>query len=113
MSGQFGMLAERSAGSDRAPENDARLCHGRGDDVRVVALLRRALMEEIAVCAPRFQSRFHGGSGYRQIEEAQRGLVGLQFSRHETLPRPLTAAMQSARLSTSREENFQSGRPTG
>ena len=68
-------------------ENDAGLCQGRGDDVRIVALLRRALVEEIAVGAPRFQSRFHGGSGHRQIEEAQRSLVGLQFSRHETLPR--------------------------
>ena len=85
--GQLGMFAERSVGSNRAPENDAGLCHGRGDDVRIVALLRRALVEEIAVGAPRFQSRFHGGSGHRQIEEAQRGLVGLQFSRHETLPR--------------------------
>ena len=85
--GQFGMFAERSVRSNRAPENDAGFCHGRGDDVRVVALLGRSLVEEIAVGAPRFQSRFHGGSGHRQIEEAQRGLVGLQFSRHETLPR--------------------------
>ena len=74
-------------GSNRAPENDAGLCHGRSDDVRIVAFLRRALVEEIAVGAPRFQSRFHRGSRDRQIEEAQRGLVGLQFSRHETLPR--------------------------
>ncbi len=44
---------------DRAPENDARLLHGRSDDVRIVAFLRRALVEEIAVGAPRFQSRFH------------------------------------------------------
>jgi hypothetical protein len=36
---------------------------------------------------PSTQSRFHGGSGHRQIEEAQRGLVGLEFSRPETLPR--------------------------
>jgi hypothetical protein len=33
------MFAERSVGSNRAPENDAGLCHCRGDDVRVVALL--------------------------------------------------------------------------
>ena len=75
--GQLGMFAERSIRSNRAPENDAGLCHGRCNDVRIVALLRRALVEEIAVCAPRFQSGFHGGSGHRQIEEAQRGLVGL------------------------------------
>ncbi|MGY2930567.1 hypothetical protein ACVWZ6_000169 [Bradyrhizobium sp. GM6.1] len=75
----LGMFAERSVGSNRAPENDAGLCHGRGDDVWIVALFRRALMKQIAVGAPRFQSRFHGGSGHRQIEEAQRSLVGLQF----------------------------------
>jgi hypothetical protein len=85
--GLFGMFAERSVCSNRAPEKDAGLCHGCRDNVRIVAFLRRTLMEEIAVCAPRFQSCFHGGSGHRQIEEAQRGLVGLQFSRHETLPR--------------------------
>src|SRR5207237_8528466 len=113
MRGQLVLLADRSVGSARAPETDAGLCHGRRDNVRIVAFLRRALVEEIAVGAPRFQSRFHGGSGHRQIEEAQRGLVGLQFSRHETLPRPLTAAMRSARLFTSRAENFQSGRTSG
>ena len=50
IAGQFGMLAERSVGSDGTPENDARLRHGRGDDVRIVALLRRTLVKEIAVC---------------------------------------------------------------
>src|SRR5665647_3815324 len=30
--------------------NEARLRHGRGDDVRIVALLRRTLVKEIAVC---------------------------------------------------------------
>ena len=39
------MLAERSVGSDRAPENHAGLCHGRGDDVRIVALLPSALVD--------------------------------------------------------------------
>jgi hypothetical protein len=47
-------------------------------------------VEEIAVCAPRFQSRFHRGSGHRQIEEAQRGLVGLQFLAMRRFPAPLT-----------------------
>ena len=84
--GQLGMFAEGSVGSDGAPENDARLRHGRGDDVRIVALLRRALVEEIAVRAPRFQSRFHRRSGDRQIEEAQRSLIGLQFSGHRIDP---------------------------
>ena len=84
--GQLGMFAERSVGSNRAPENDAGLCHGRGDDVRIVALLRRALVEEIAVGAPRLQSRLHRWSGDRLIEEAQRGLIGLQFSGHRIDP---------------------------
>src|SRR4030081_3501489 len=44
--GQLGMFAEWSVGSDRAPKNDAGLCQGRGDDVGIVALLRRALVEE-------------------------------------------------------------------
>lgn len=80
--GKLGMFFERSVGPDRAPEYDARLCHGRSDDVRIIAFLRRALMKEIAVCAPRFERRFHGGSGYRQIEESERRLVGFQFSGH-------------------------------
>src|ERR1700676_4792734 len=80
------MLAEASVGSDGTPEDDARLRHGRCDDVRIVALLGRALMEEIAVGAPRFQSRFHRRSGDRLIEEAQRSLIGLQLSRHERSP---------------------------
>jgi hypothetical protein len=33
------------------------------------------------------ESRFHRRSGNRQIEKAQRSLVGLQFSCHEMLPR--------------------------
>src|SRR5207248_9728417 len=41
--GQLGMFAERSVRSNRAPENDAGLCHGGGDHVRIVVLLRRAL----------------------------------------------------------------------
>src|ERR1019366_2833514 len=65
------------------PENAARLRHGRGDDVRIMALLRRTLGKEIAVGAPRFQSRFHRRSGDHLIEETQRSLIRLQFSRHE------------------------------
>src|SRR3954471_9408793 len=81
------MFAERLVGANGAPENDARPCHSRGDDVRMVALLRRALVKQIAVGAPRLQSRLHGWRGDRLIEEAQRGLVGLQFSGHRSNPR--------------------------
>src|SRR3984893_18212754 len=80
------MFSERSVGSNLAPENDARLLHGRNDDVRIVTFLRRALMEKIAVRPPRFQSRFHRRSGNRQIEEAQRSLIGFQFSDHRPDP---------------------------
>src|SRR4029079_12754152 len=44
-------------------------------------------MEEIAIRAPHFQCGFHRRGGNGEIEEAQRGLVGLQFSRHEILTR--------------------------
>jgi hypothetical protein len=64
------MLAERRIGADGSPENDARFLHGRHDDVRIVAFLRRALVEEIAVSAPGFQGRLHRRSGDRLIEEA-------------------------------------------
>jgi hypothetical protein len=37
------------------------------------------LVEEIAVGAPRFQSRFHRRSGDRQIEEAERSLMVFSF----------------------------------
>lgn len=49
--GKFGVLAERSAGSDGTPKNDAQFLGGRGDDVWVVTFLRCVLVEEIAVCA--------------------------------------------------------------
>jgi hypothetical protein len=64
--GQLGVFAERSVGANRAPENDAGLCHGRRDNVRVVALLRRALAEEIAVCAPfaRLDAEFNPAVSY-------------------------------------------------
>jgi hypothetical protein len=66
------MLPEGSIGADGAPEDDARLRHGRSDDVRIVTFFRRPLMEEIAVGAPRSQSRFHRRRGDRQVEKAQR-----------------------------------------
>jgi hypothetical protein len=86
IAGQFSVLAEGSIGSDGAPEHNARLPHGRGDDVRIVTFLRRALVEEIAVRPPRFQSRFHRRSGDRQIEKTQRSLIGFQFSGHRSDP---------------------------
>src|SRR4051812_10158971 len=84
--GQLGMFAERSVGSNRTPEHDAGLCHRRRDDLRVIAFLRRTLMKEIAVCAPRLQRGLHGWRGDRLIEEAERGLIGLQFSAHRSDP---------------------------
>jgi hypothetical protein len=75
------MLPEWSLGADGSPENDARFLHGGDDDVRIVAFLCRALVEEIAVGTPGFQGRLHRRGGDRLIEEAERSLIGFQFSR--------------------------------
>ena len=83
------MLAKGSVGADGAPENDARLRHRRSDHVRIVALLGRALVEKIAVRAPRFRSRLHGRSGDRQVEEPQRGLEVFSFLAMRRFPAPL------------------------
>jgi hypothetical protein len=56
------MLAERRIGADGSPENDARFVHGRGDDVRIVAFLRRALVEEVAVSAQASRAAFIEGT---------------------------------------------------
>src|SRR6185437_684549 len=84
---QFGVFAEPSAGSHRTLEDDARFRHGRGDDVWIGAFLRHTLMEKIAVGAPRFQGGLHRRRCDGLLEEAQRGLVGLQLPRHAALPR--------------------------
>ena len=41
------MLGERPARSDGPAQHDARFCHGRGDDVRILAFLGRALMKRL------------------------------------------------------------------
>ena len=51
---QLGVFPKRSAGADGAFQNDGRCRHGRLDDLGIVALLCRALVEEIAVGAPGF-----------------------------------------------------------
>src|SRR6185369_13823557 len=53
-----------------------------------------ALAEEIAVGTPRFQSRFHRRRRDRQVEKAQRSLVGFQFSRHHAPPDGPTNAIR-------------------
>jgi len=77
------MLPEGSIGSHGTPENDAGLRQGGSDDVGIIAFLCDILMEEIAVRAPRFQRRLHGWRRDRQVEEAQRRLIGFQFPCHE------------------------------
>lgn len=66
------MLAERRLRPDRSLQDDAWLGQGRGDHIRIVALLRRALMEDIAVRAPRLQRSLHRGGRDRLVEEAKR-----------------------------------------
>src|SRR4051794_40335999 len=77
---QLGMLGERAVRADRTPEHHARLLHRCRDDVGVVGLLRGALMEQIGPGAPGVQCRLHRGRGDRLVVEAERGLVGLEFS---------------------------------
>src|SRR5258708_771186 len=76
------MLLEGPVRTYRTLEHDARFRHGRRHDVRILALLGRALVEEIAVGAPGFQGGLHRRRRYRQIEESQRSFVGLQLPRH-------------------------------
>jgi hypothetical protein len=80
------MLGESSTRSDGPAQHDARLGHGRGDDFRIRGFLGGPLMEEVAVGAPGLQGGLHPRRRYRLVEEAQRGLVGLQFSRHDARP---------------------------
>jgi len=60
----------RRSRSLRRAASSAGCRHGRRDDVGILALLRRALVKEIAVGTPRFQSRFHRRRRYRKIEKA-------------------------------------------
>jgi hypothetical protein len=64
------MLSERALRSDRASQNDAWLGHGRGNNCRVIGLLRETSLELARFHAPGFHSRLHGRRGDGQIEEA-------------------------------------------
>ena len=59
---QLGVLAEGAVRADRSLEDNARLRHGRGEYVRVGALLRRTLMKQIAVGAPASRAAFIDGA---------------------------------------------------
>ena len=74
--------AEPSIRSRGSLEDHTGLAHCRGDNLGIVSLPGDSLMEEIAAGAPSFQSRFHRRRRDREIVKAQRGLVGLEFSRH-------------------------------
>jgi len=114
--GQLCMLAEGSVRSDGPPENDARFGHGRGDDVWIVAFLCSSLVEEIAIGAPRFPGPPSLTARRLPDRKAQRSLVGLQFSRHDTLPAPPTERQYDPPFPLSREQGVgetreQRGRP--
>lgn len=68
---------------DWPPENHAGVGHGRGHDVGIVNFLRGALVEKIALRPHASRVAFIDGRSDCLVEEAQRGLIGLQFSRHE------------------------------
>jgi transaldolase len=74
-------------GQRGAPQEDAEVQGLHGKTAIANARLAYEVYEKVAASDRWVQSRFHRRSGYRQIEEAQRSLVGLQFPRHETLPR--------------------------
>jgi hypothetical protein len=69
------MLLEHPAGADRTPQHDTRLRHGRGDDVRIVAFLRRAKVTKAK--APGMYG--DGGGLYLQVAGGNRlvGTMGL------------------------------------
>jgi hypothetical protein len=50
-------------------------------------------MKEVAVRAPRFQSRLHRWRGDRLLEETHRRLIGFQLSRRERFPRITAGAL--------------------
>jgi len=77
IAGQFGVFLEWAIRTHRTLEHDARLRRGGRHDVRILALLGRALVEEIAVGSPGFESSLHRGRRYRLVEESQRSFVGL------------------------------------
>jgi hypothetical protein len=56
------MLLEAPIRTHRTLEHDTRLRHGHRHDVRILALLSRALVKEIAVRAPGFQAAFIEGA---------------------------------------------------
>src|SRR5882762_5705404 len=74
---QVCMLLEGPVRPHGTLEYDAGFRHGRGDHVRILALLRGTLVEEIAVRAPGLQCGLHRWRRDRKIEEAQRRLENL------------------------------------
>jgi hypothetical protein len=56
------MLREGPIRTHRTLEHDARLRHGRRHNVRILALLGRALVKEIAVRAPGSKAAFIEGA---------------------------------------------------
>jgi hypothetical protein len=76
----------RAVRSDRSPENDARVVHGRRDYRGICRFLRETLRKEIAPGTPGIQSSLHRRCCNGKVVEAERGLVGLEFPCHPGRP---------------------------
>jgi len=53
------MLGERDIGAGRPAQNNTRLGHRRGNNLRVIGLLCEALLEKIAIRSPSVQRRLY------------------------------------------------------
>ena len=51
---------------------------------RIVGFLGKALLEKVRLRTPGFQSRLHRWRSNGEIEEPERGLIGLKFPRHQS-----------------------------
>jgi hypothetical protein len=80
---QLGIFSKSAVRADWSPKNDSWLDHRRGDNLGIVGFLCKTPLELTRLDAPGVRSRFHGRRRDGQIEEAHRGLVGLEFPRHQ------------------------------
>jgi hypothetical protein len=78
------MFAEGTLRSDRAPQHDARFGERGRNDRWIIGFLCKALLEKVRLRTPGSQSRCHGWRSNGEIEESDRGLIRLQFPRHQS-----------------------------
>src|ERR671915_482058 len=79
-----GARAGRGRTERWAPQNDARFGERGRNDRGIIGLLCKALLEKVRLRAPGLQSRLHRWRSNGEIEEPERGLIGLKFPRHQS-----------------------------